>query len=67
MTSLSKITINRIIESMNNHVAMIIEKRGQRTAIKILNVLSVQYYNVFAYLYSLNWPYLLASITVLGA
>ena len=30
MTNLSKITIDRIIESMNNRVAMIIEKRGQR-------------------------------------
>ena len=30
MTNLSKITIDRIIESMNNPVAMIIEKRGQR-------------------------------------
>ena len=30
MTNLSKITIDRIIESINNRVAMIIEKRGQR-------------------------------------
>ena len=30
MTSLSKISIRRIIESINNRVAMIIEKRGQQ-------------------------------------
>ena len=63
MMNLSKSTIDRIIESMNKCVAMIIEKQGER--LKLLSVSILQCF--FLTYYSLYWQCLLASITVLDA